>query len=163
MRPGPMHRIVPSISLVETVTADIRPRAIIDNLLSRRVVFVDADGRFQLQAETFMLRPGGDERLFYFAGNLHDHVAPAMANIAAVEADPFLDGGVHCNGLTPERAAAPRASARIAAPRALPDVNRRAHESTEPEPRASARHPRRVNFGVDVFDESEWSTMDRAA
>ena len=76
-------------SLVESVTTDVRPRAILEDLLHHGVVIMDADDTVRLNTEAFIPRPGGEEQLFYFARNLHDHVAAAVANISATGVPRF--------------------------------------------------------------------------
>jgi hypothetical protein len=160
-RPRPLPRIAngeaggePSfVDLVASVTSDIRPRAVLDDLLGHNVIFVDGEDRVQLNADAFIPRPGGEEQLFYFARNLHDHVAAAVANIGAAGAALFLDRSVHYDRLTPAQARSLSEYARAAAMRALLDVNRRALELTEEEPReGDGQAAQRVNFGVYVFD-----------
>ncbi|MEA2788594.1 MAG: hypothetical protein QOG73_1000 [Acetobacteraceae bacterium] len=160
-RPRPLSRTNPGTeasdfsfdALVGSVTTDIRPRAVLDDLLSHGVVFMDADDRVRLNTEAFIPRPGGEEQLFYFARNLHDHVAAAVANIGAVGIAPFLDRSVHYDGLTPAQANALQAYARAAANRVLLDVNRQALELIQSEPATDQDEPRRVNFGIYVFDD----------
>ena len=141
-------------TLVESVTTDIRPRSVLDGLLGHGVVYMDSEDRVQLNTDAFIPRPGGEEQLFYFARNLHDHVAAAAANLAATGAPPFLDRSVHYDRLTPAQAKALEEYAREAAMRALLDVNRRALALTEMESDAAESH-QRVNFGVYVFQQDE--------
>lgn len=141
--------------LVESVTTDIRPRAVLDDLLGHGVVFMDADDCVKLNAAAFIPRPGREEQLFYFARNLHDHVAAAVANISAAEVPPFLDRSVHYDRLTPAQAETLRGYARAAAMRVLLDVNRLAQELTEADPASEPTQPRRINFGIYIFDEAE--------
>jgi hypothetical protein len=144
-------------ALVESVTTDIRPRAVLETLLSHGIVTVLEQDRIHLNADAFIPRPGGEEQLFYFARNLHDHVAAAVHNIAAAGTAPFMDRSVHYDCLTPSQARALDAFARSLAMRALLAVNRRALELTEaPDPEAVA-NSWRVNFGVYVFNEDEQS------
>ena len=165
-RPRPLPRVAtaatdsdaqvePSFAdLVASVTTDIRPRAVLDDLLDHNVVFMDAQDRVQLNDDAFIPRPGGEEQLFYFARNLHDHVAAATANISAAGTALFLDRSVHYDRLTPAQAQALREYARAAAMRALLDVNRRALELTRESASGPGGDPeQRVNFGVYVFDE----------
>jgi hypothetical protein len=161
-RPKPLHRIgngetEPSfVDLVASVTSDVRPRAVLDDLLGHDAVFVDAADRVQLHAEAFIPRPGGEEQLFYFARNLHDHVAAAVGNIGATGSALFLDRSVHYDRLTVAQARELREYARAAAMRALLDVNRRALELTaDSVPAADGPADQRVNFGAYVFDEHE--------
>lgn len=142
-------------ALVESITTDIRPRAVLDDLLSHGVVYLDADDRVQLKADAFIPRAGGEEQLFYFARNLHDHVATAVANIGGAGAPPYLDRSVHYDRLTPDQAKALEDYAREAAMHVLLDVNRRALALLQEQPDAGITDYHRVNFGVYVFGEDE--------
>jgi len=148
--------------LVASVTTDIRPRAVLDDLLSHGAVFMDARDRVQLNVEAFIPRPGGEEQLFYFARNLHDHVAAAVANISAAGTPLFLDRSVHYDRLSADQAASLRDYARTVAMRALLDVNRRALELTQGTLEEEGADAQRVNFGVYVFDETEQPTAGGA-
>jgi hypothetical protein len=169
-RPRPLLRSNPGTgtgepafdALVESVTTDVRPRAVLDDLLDHGVVIMDSDDRIQLNTDAFIPRPGGEEQLFYFARNLHDHVAAAVANVGATGVPHFLDRSVHYDRLTPAQAEALQAFARDAAMRALLDVNRRALELTDSTPEAGMVAGRRVNFGIYVFDADEPSASDGA-
>ena len=142
-------------ALVASVTTDIRPRAVLDDLLGHGVVYVDSDDQVRLRAEAFIPRPGGEEQLFYFARNLHDHVAAAVANISATEAAPFLDRSVHYDRLTLVQAKALEDYARAAAMQALLDVNRRALELVDEPAEDDGANYRRINFGVYLFDDND--------
>lgn len=153
--PRPLPRVADEgasfAALVASVTSDIRPRAMLDELLSHGAVTMDGNDHVRLNAAAFLPRPGGEEQLFYFARNLHDHVAASVANISAAGSTPFIDRSVHYDRLTPAQAAELHAFARDAAMRALLDVNRRAIELTEGEDEAPPADPRRVNFGVFIY------------
>ncbi len=167
-RPLPLPRVKQGVSeaapsadapsfdtLVAAVTSDIRPRAALDDLLGHGIVYMDSDDRVALNNEAFIPRPGAEEQLFYFARNLHDHVAAATANISAAEAPPFLDRSVHYDGLTPGQARELEDYARAAAMRVLLDVNRHALEMTQLVSETDALAQRRVNFGIYVFGDIE--------
>jgi hypothetical protein len=141
--------------LVESVTTDVRPRAVLDELLDHGIVFLDATERVRLNSEAFIPRPGREEQLFYFARNLHDHIAAAVANISAATTAPFLDRSVHYDRLTPEQVAQLREYARTAAIGILLDVNRHAIELTAANPDPDPKEPGRINFGIYLFDEIE--------
>ncbi len=145
--------------LVLSVTTDVRPRAVLDDLLSHGVVSLVEDDCVRLNTHAFIPRPGGAEQLFYFARNLHDHVAAASANISASK-PPFFDRSVHYDDLTPAQAEALRAYAREIAMRALLDVNRKAldllESDTVPAPDPTTRDDRhRVNLGIYLYQERE--------
>lgn len=165
-RPLPLPRAGadPSFEdLVASVTRDVRPRAVLDDWLDQGIVALDADGRVRLSAEAFIPREEREAQLFYFARNLHDHIAAAAANIAAVPgAAPFVDRSVHYDGLGTEAAAHLEAAAREAAQRLLLDINRLALELVDTQeaeaggPAASAPVPtRRVNLGIYLYAEDE--------
>jgi hypothetical protein len=141
--------------LVASVTSDIRPRAVLDDLLGHGVVFLDDKDRVQLNTKAFIPRPGGEEQLFYFARNLHDHVAAAVANISATGTPAFLDRSVHYDHLTPSQVQTLRAYAREAAMRLLLDVNRLAQELTKAAPDSEPQRPQRINLGIYLFDEED--------
>ncbi len=139
-------------ALVESVTSDVRPRAMLDDLLGHGVVLLDSNDRVQLKTEAFIPRPGGDEQLFYFARNLHDHLAAAAENISVSDTPRFLDRSVHYDRLTPEQAKDLEMYARAAAMQVLLDVNRHALQMTEPSVMGNVFTPRRVNLGIYVFE-----------
>lgn len=141
--------------LVAAVTSDIRPRAVLDDLISHGVVLIDAQDRVQLNTEAFIPRPGGEEQLFYFARNLHDHVAAAVANISTAGTPQFLDRSVHYDRLTPSQIQTLREYARAGAMRLLLDVNRLAQDLTDAAPDSNPKRPQRINLGVYLFDEEE--------
>src|SRR5208283_4696318 len=121
-QPLPLPRVdspdAPGISfeaLVESVTTDVRPRAVLVDWVSQGLVTLDADERVRLNTAAFIPRPGSTEQIFYFARNLHDHIAAAAANVAGAGPAMFVDRSVHYDHLDPQAAAALEAAAREAA------------------------------------------------
>jgi hypothetical protein len=110
----------------------------------------------QLSTSAFIPRVGGEEQLFYFGRNLHDHVAAAVTNIGAASVAPFLDRSLHYDGLTPEAARVLEDFARAAAMKALLDANRLALEliAQDPAP-ATQQNTRRVNFGIYIYADDD--------
>ena len=160
--PRALPRIGPAPSfesLVGSVTRDLRSRAVLDEWLAQGTAALDEDDLVRLQTPAYLPRADGDARLFYFARNLHDHIAAAAANVAASGAAPFLDRSVHYDGLDAAGSAALEAEAREAANRLLLQVNRAALAiADESDKRVAASAPgatRRVNFGVYVYIEDE--------
>ena len=136
--------------LVESVTKDMRPRAILDSWLAEGVVSIDADERVVLNEAAFVPQPGQDAQLFYFGRNLHDHIAAACANITAAGTAPFLDRSVHYDRLPADVADRLVAISREAAQKMLLEINRAALRMTD------AAEPdmlptRRVNLGVYLY------------
>src|SRR5580658_7946270 len=70
-QPRPLPRLArpeggPSFeSLVQSVTSDVRPRAVLDDWLNHGIVTVDAADRVVLETASFVPRPGSAEQLFY--------------------------------------------------------------------------------------------------
>jgi hypothetical protein len=162
-RPLPLARSgdEPSFDgLVAAVTRDIRPRAVLDDWISQGIVVLDAEDRVHLHAAAFLPREGSEAQLFYFARNLHDHIAAAVVNILSTDAPPFLDRSVHYDRLGSEAAAMLEAEARRAAQQMLLDVNRIALAVAEADDQIAAagsgsRPTRRVNLGVYLYIEDE--------
>ncbi len=141
-------------ALVTAVTRDVRPRAVLDEWLSQGIVSLDAQDRVHLSAAAFLPQPGREEQLFYFARNLHDHIAAASANVLAPGPAPFLDRSVHYDRLPVAAAAELERLGREAAQRLLLEVNRHAMALAAVEAPAGAP-TRRVNLGVYLLAEDE--------
>jgi hypothetical protein len=151
-------------ALVASVTRDVRPRAVLDEWLSQGIVRLDGEGRVVLDAGAFLPRDGGggapedwSALLFYFARNLHDHIAAASANVLANGAAPFLERSVHYDRLRPAAAGRLASLGRDAAQAMLLDVNRVAAEIADADDAAAGpvKGGRRVNLGVYLYFEDE--------
>ena len=144
-------------ALVASVTRDMRSRAVLDEWLAKGIAALDAEGFVHLHVAAFLPQEDTEARLFYFARNVHDHVAAAAANIVTSGAPPFLERSAHYDKLGVDAAAAVVRHARDAATKVLLDVNRAAlaiadqDEAANPGPRRTQR----VNFGVYVYLEDE--------
>jgi hypothetical protein len=155
--PRPLPRTGPAPSferLVESVTRDVRARAVLDDWLAQGVATIDEAGLVRLQVAALVPAPGQEEQLYYLGRNLHDHIAAAAANVLAEGQAPFLDRTVHYDRLSEAAAAELERRAREAAMAALLEVNRQALALSETDPPASAP-TRRVNFGIYLFSADE--------
>jgi len=141
-------------ALVESVTTDVRPRAVLDDWISQGIAVVGPDDCVRLQASAFLPRRGSEEQMFYFARNLHDHIAAAVLNVSVADSPPFLDRAVHYDGLDDSTARALETIARQAAQQVLMDVNRAAIALVDAMPAHSAARGR-VNFGVYVYRDED--------
>jgi len=159
--PLPRAGAFPSFeALVGAVTKDIRPRALLNEWLDGDVATIDVEGRIRLRQAAFLPQGGREEQVFYFARNLHDHIAVATANVAALGQAPFFDRSVHYDRLGDAAAARLVAAGREAAQAMLLDVNRVALGVADADDAARARDPvagptRRVNLGVYLYVEDE--------
>ncbi|MGD9542923.1 MAG: DUF6502 family protein [Methylocystis sp.] len=144
--------------LVSEVTRDVRPRAVLDDWLDRKIVDVDEQGRVVLSEAAIAPNRGDERQLYYFGRNLHDHIAAAAANVSS-NASPFLERAVHYEGLSEDAARRLETLSRELAMAALVAANRE----------AQTLHARdgggewRWNFGVYVYREKEpQATKDEA-
>lgn len=161
--PRPLPRLRPDKggpsfeALVESVTTDVRPRAVLDDFIAHGIVTLDADDRVRLNKLAFVPSSASSEQLFFFGRNLRDHISAAVANVVAGDGAPFLDSSVHYDQLSPEAAAQLLSAAYAAAEQALLSVNRQAIGLVEAgdSPAAPSVSTRRVNFGIYIYTEDE--------
>jgi hypothetical protein len=164
-RPLPLPRLPrseggPSFErLVQSVTSDVRPRAVLDDWLNHGIVAMDAYDRVVLDTAAFVPRPGSAEQLFYFGRNLHDHVSAAAANVTASGSAPFIERAAHYDNLSPATTARLEALGREAARRLLTEFNHEALdllEANDRELEAAPETPRhRLNLGLYLFVDND--------
>lgn len=152
-RPLPLPRSAPGSApsfetLVASVTRDVRPRAVLDEWLDRKLVRLDADDRIVLSEAAFIPQEDGD-KLYYMGRNLHDHMAAAVTNVLS-NPPAFLERAVHYDGLSEDLARKLEARARQLALAALQQANAEANAACETDPGG----PFRWNFGVYVYRET---------
>ncbi|HUI20309.1 MAG TPA: DUF6502 family protein [Methylocella sp.] len=137
-------------SLVASVTRDVRPRAVLDEWLDRKLVTIDAEGRVVLAEAAFVPQTGSDQQLYYLGRNLHDHIAAAVANVLGEE-PRFLERAVHYDGLSLPLAQRLEERSRELASNVLQEANREAHAACE----TDAGGEYRWTFGIYVYRERE--------
>ncbi len=137
--------------LVESVSKDIRSRAVLDEWLRLGVVTLDAEDRVHLVEHAFVPARGFDEKSFYLGKNIGDHLAAVGHNLLDGQ-PPFLERSVYCDGLSAESVEQLRVFSRELAVSAMQEINRRALELQEADhERADAT--RRMAFGVYYYSE----------
>jgi len=137
--------------LVASRSTDIGPRAVLDEWLRLGVVHVDGEDRVVLNTEAFVPQVGEDEKLFFFAHNLHDHAAAATANLLG-SGPPQLERSLIYDGLTEKGVAEVDKRARHLGNRMLQELNRVASERDDAE--AASTAPRyRLTCGVFFYSE----------
>ncbi len=146
-------------ALVASVSSDIRPRAVLDELKRLGVAEETADGQVRLLAQSFAPRQGFEELSWLFADNLHDHLAAAAMNLQGE--GNFLEQAVFVDELTEASAAAMQQASVQAWKQAFGTVMARAHLHYEQDAREAPPEARRqrVRFGVYFFND----TMDGSA
>jgi hypothetical protein len=126
--------------LVENKRTDIRLRVVLDEWLRLGIVHIDARDRLVLNTDAFVPQSGIDEKLFFFAHNLHDHAAAATDNLLGSR-PPQLERSLMYDGLTEEGIKVVDKRARQLGNRMLQELNRLASECEDAA--ASSTAPRR--------------------
>ena len=86
---------------MQSVSKDIRPRAVLDEWVRLGVVRVDADGYVHLDSAAFVPGSGFEEMTFYLGQNIHDHLAAIGHNLGS-GTERFLERCVHYDHVSPE-------------------------------------------------------------
>jgi hypothetical protein len=133
-------------SLVQSLSKDTRPRALLDEWLRRGVVTIDEEDGVHLNLKMLAAGRDLDQRAFYLGQNIHDHVA-AIAEDLTGEQPAFLEHGVSHSRLTEESVAELAELARQESLRALQAVHRRALE-LEARDAGNPAARARINLGV---------------
>ena len=69
-------------ALVASISTDVRPRVLLDELVRVGVAAMTDDGRVELLVSAFVPQKDRNQRLFYFGRNIHDHLAACVHNLA---------------------------------------------------------------------------------
>lgn len=104
---------------------DVKPRALLDELLRLGVVEIQDDGHVRLRAEGFVPQQGFDEKAFYLGRNVAEHLTAAVSNLEGHER-PFLERAVSYGGLSDKDVESLRELAERLGAQALREVNRKA-------------------------------------
>ena len=105
-KPKPLPRIsadpnTPSFDgLMREVSKDVRPKAILDELLRLGLATLDGD-MVTLGAAGFVPRGGFDEKSYFLGRNVADHMAASVRNLME-EGAPLLERAVYYDKLTEE-------------------------------------------------------------
>ena len=112
-------------ALVADVSKDVRPRAILDELLRQGVVSLNDEGDICLNRSAFI--PGADfeEKTFFLGRNVHDHLATCAHNMLSPDT-PMLERSVYFAALTEASVQELRELAEQHAVAALQVINERA-------------------------------------
>ncbi len=144
--PHPDHKIS-FISLAETLTNDIHPRALMDECINRGIITLTEDGMVRLIVESLIPADDIDEKAHFFGQNIHDHISAAEHNLNG-GSPPFLDKFVWHEGLTESDVKVIAAAARKAAINALKQVNNQAIQHKQQHYSETSRPEYRIHFGT---------------
>ena len=140
--------------LVKSISTDIHPRAVLDEWVRRGIAEIDAQNQVSLRTEAFIPAEGDSEKVFYFAHDLHDHVAATAHNVMG-NVPPMLERCVHYDGLDAHAIATIREIATKQGMRALRTVNNRAAEALAATRDRAPVNPGRLTFGVYFYQQAQ--------
>lgn len=133
-------------SLVESVSTDIRPRAVLDEWVRQGLARVDDDDLVHLDMAAFVPSEDFADLAYYFGRNLHDHIAASSHNLLGAEPS-MLERAVYYEALRPGSVEELGDLSRELGSDALVKVNQRAFELAEQDKGASDA-TKRMTFGV---------------
>ncbi len=140
--------------LVASVSRDVRPKAVLDELLRLGVV-QDGDAGVVLEGSGFAPRQGFEELSWLMAQNLQDHAAAAVANLNGE--GHFLEQAVFVDELTAESAARMQQVSVLAWKAAFKTVMQEAQARFDSDAASAPLQARthRARFGVYFYSERE--------
>ncbi|MEM0944498.1 MAG: DUF6502 family protein, partial [Pseudomonadota bacterium] len=146
-------------TLVRSVSKDIRPRTVLDEL-ARQGLVSQEDGLITLRADAFLGPADPDQKVVFFAENVGDHIAAAVDNLLA-EDPRFMERAVFYNRLTPASVDDLEGIAREAGGDLLMRLNSLANEKQTGDLEApDGTH--RFRFGIFFFREDEGAETNEA-
>ncbi len=144
--PHPDYKIS-FMSLAESLTNDIHPRALIDGCVNRGIIRIDDEGMVHLIVESLIPADDLDEKAHFFGQTIHDHISAAEHNLNGGD-PPFLDRFVWHEGLSESDVNTIAAAARKAAMSALKQVNNQAIKHKEQHYEEGNKPEYRIHFGT---------------
>ncbi|MEO8805329.1 MAG: DUF6502 family protein [Burkholderiaceae bacterium] len=91
-------------ALVQSVTRDVHPRSLLDELCRLGLARLDGD-TVHLTGAVFVPQGDGERMLAYLGNNVGDHLRAAVANVVS-DKPPHFEQAVSADGLSPESLAA---------------------------------------------------------
>jgi len=138
-------------SLVESLSTDIRPRAVLDELIDRKIVSQEQDGYLTLHPNRLASNQDDEALALYLGMNVRDHITVAVDNLLAPQTAQ-LERCVHYHGLSEKAAQELAQLAEHKAMEALRAVNRRGQELIGNRDNHGAY---RINFGTYFLSEPQ--------
>lgn len=109
--------------LVQSVSKDVRPRTVLDELMRAGLVLEASDDVLVLQAQAVIGPSTPTDKETFFGSNVGDHLAAASENLLS-DAPPFFERAVFYNQMTPEAVDDLESAARTQAQTLLEDLNK---------------------------------------
>ena len=144
-------------ALVESVSKNVRPRSVLDELVRLGVARVDEQDRVHLVTRCFVPGREIDAKAYYFGEALHDHLAAGVHNLGTT-GTAFLERSVYYDELSPAAIDKLAARAEVLAMGALQalNVDGMALERDDPPPKGARMRMRMgVYFYAEPFPDHE--------
>lgn len=138
-------------SLAYSISSDLKPRPILDELVRLGMVTLDDEENVALNVAAFVPPRNADERNFFLGENVGDHLAAGVHNLSGGD-PPFLDQAVYSDDLSPESVNALLHLSREQWSEVLQVVVRRTAE-LEAKDRAAGCATHRINVGMYFYAE----------
>ena len=139
--------------LVTMVRTDVRPRAILDEMMRLGVAKMDDNDYVILQTDSFIPSTGVEEKMYFLGRNIHDHVAASRENVKS-DTPPFLERSVYYDQLSKESVEELSALSRESSMQVLQKLNKHARKLQQRDAKESKKKFR-MNFGYYFFSDKE--------
>ncbi len=139
--------------LVQSISRDVRPRTVLDELIRQEIATVDDEDHISLNVEALVGPADLDQRVHFFAHNVGDHMNAAVENLLG-DHPQHLERAVFYNHLSEGSLDQIETEARRLSSEALLSVNKMARELQDKDV-AEGLGAIRFRFGVFFFQEDE--------
>lgn len=139
-------------TLVQSVSRDVRPRTVLDELVHQKIATLD-DDMVALSVDALVGPADIDQRVHFFSLNVGDHMSAAVENLLSEKPSHF-ERAVFYNSLSEASIAEIEAEARKQSNDVLLDINKRARTLQDRDVNAGAG-TNRFRFGVFFYREDE--------
>lgn len=137
-------------SLVKTISKDIRPRAVLDELIDRKIVNTLPDGQIELNVEKITASPSKESIIKFIGMNIHDHLQTSINNYLNDDTKQ-LDRCAYYHGLSKNAAEELSKLAEELTMESLIKINQKAQELIREEKNHGSY---RTNFGMYFYKEN---------
>lgn len=137
-------------ALVVSISRDIRPRAVLDEMLYRGLI-TQSETEISLNVDALAGPADLEQKLHFLGHNVGDHMAASVENLTS-ESPPFLERAVFYSHLSEASASELSEAAKTFAMPALHGFNERAFAAQQKDKKSDLAS-RRIRFGFYVYAE----------
>lgn len=85
--------------LINSLSKDVRPKSVLDEMLSRKMVIINQSGMVELDLENIIANQPAEDVAYFLGMNIHDHIDVAVGNLNDLS-KPQLERSTHYFGLS---------------------------------------------------------------